>query len=284
MIGYYRKCIKDFAKITKPLTKCLKKDAKIIHDAEFKCCFETCKNLLENEPILQYPDFNKDFILTTDASNIALGAILSQGTVGRDRPVSYASRTLNESEQNYSTIEKELLAIVWATKYFRPYLYGRKFKIITDHKPLKWLMNLKEPNSRLVRWRLKLEEFDYEIEYKRGVANSNADALSRVEINSKEIFEYMENFNKALSEDPRDNDENESLIVNLDDNNDDREGTDDLTVHTSREEPILGMTITEKCVNSYDHQIIIDFVLHSAAKPKIEQIFKSKNDYMFKLH
>ena len=92
-----------------------------------------CEQLLTNDPILQYPDFIKELNLTTDASNFAIGAILSQGPVGQDRPVAYASRTLNQSEQNYSTIEKELLAIVWATKYFRPYLYGRKFKIFTDH-------------------------------------------------------------------------------------------------------------------------------------------------------
>lgn len=108
----------------------------------------TCKNLLINEPILWYPDFSKPFVLTTDASNVALGAVLSQGPIGSDRPIAYASRTLNDSEQNYSTIEKELLAIVWATKYFPPYLFGRKFDIITDHKPLEWLFSIKEPNSK----------------------------------------------------------------------------------------------------------------------------------------
>ncbi|CAK1595436.1 unnamed protein product [Parnassius mnemosyne] len=151
LIGYYRKFIPDFARITKPLTQCLKKGRKITLDTDYINCFEKCKTLLTNDPILQYPDFNKEFILTTDASNVAIGAILSQGPIGSDKPVCYASRTLNESEVNYSTIEKELLAIVWATKYFRPYLFGRTFKILTDHKPLQWVMNLKEPNSRLTR-------------------------------------------------------------------------------------------------------------------------------------
>lgn len=99
----------------------------------------------------------------------------------------YASRTLTKTEQNYSTTEKELLAIVWATKYFRPYLFGRKFTIVTDHKPLTWLFSLKEPNSKLIRWRLKLEEFDYDILYKPGKQNTNADALSRIEINVNSI-------------------------------------------------------------------------------------------------
>ncbi|CAK1589169.1 unnamed protein product [Parnassius mnemosyne] len=138
LIGYDRKFIPDFARITKPLTQCLKKGRKITLDTDYINCFKKCKTLLTNDPILQYPDFNKEFILTTDASNVAIGAILSQGPIGSDKPVCYASRTLNESEVNYSTIEKELLSIVWATKYFRPYLFGRTFKILTDHKPLQW--------------------------------------------------------------------------------------------------------------------------------------------------
>ncbi|XP_076271644.1 uncharacterized protein LOC143203410, partial [Rhynchophorus ferrugineus] len=179
LIGYYRKFIKNFAKITKPLRQCLKKNSKVNHDRAFIEAFETCKNILMNDPILQHPDFQKPFILTTDASNFAIGAVLSQGTIGNDLPIAYASRTLSTTECNYSTIEKELLAIVWATKYFRPYLFGRKFSIVTDHKPLQWLFSIKEPNSKLVRWRLKLQEFDFTIHYKKGKQNLNADALSR---------------------------------------------------------------------------------------------------------
>lgn len=87
---------------------------------------------------------------------------------------------MNKAERNYSTSEKELLAIVWGIKHFRPYLYGRKFKIASDHKPLLWIMNIKDPGSRLLRWRIKLEEYDYEIIYKKGALNTNADALSRI--------------------------------------------------------------------------------------------------------
>jgi len=105
--------------------------------------------------------------------------VLSQGPIGQDRPLPYASRILCKAEQNYNTTEKELLAIVWALKYFRSYLYGTKFKIITDHRPLVWLFNVMDPGSRLIRWRLKLEEYDYEIIHKAGKDNTNADALSR---------------------------------------------------------------------------------------------------------
>ena len=109
--------------------------------------------------MLQYPDFSKPFILTTDASSEALGAILSQGPIGQDLPIAYASRTLNNAERNYSTTEKELLAIIWACKQYRYYLYGKTLTIVTDHKPLIWGFNVKDPSSRLLRWRLKLEEF-----------------------------------------------------------------------------------------------------------------------------
>lgn len=185
LIGYYRKFIKDFAKITQPMTARLKqKRSMTIDDDKYKAAFEKCKELLVNAPILQYPDPDKPYILTTDASEFALGAVLSQGPIGHDKPVAYASRTLNDAETRYSVTEKELLAIVWAVKHFRPYLYGKKFTIVTDHKPLAWLNSLKDTNSRLTRWRLRLSEYDFEIVHKRGSLNSNADALSRVRINA----------------------------------------------------------------------------------------------------
>lgn len=112
------------------------------------------KETLCTAPLLQYPAFSNPFVLTTDASGYALGAVLSQGSIGRDLPVAYASRVLNEAEINYSTIEKELLAIVFATGHFRPYLYGHKFTLVTDHRPLVWLHNIKDPVSRLARWHI----------------------------------------------------------------------------------------------------------------------------------
>lgn len=181
ILGYYRRHIKDFAKIFKPLTNQLRKESKgIIHTKEFVEAFEKGKNVLTSNDILIYPDFSKPFILTTDASNYAIGACLSQGKVGQDRPISFASRTLNKTEERYSTIEKELLAINWAIKHYRAYLWGRKFKLYTDHKPLTYIFNLKTPNSKLIRWKLDLEEYDYEIIHKPGKQNVVADALSRV--------------------------------------------------------------------------------------------------------
>jgi hypothetical protein len=137
------------------------------------------QDALIREPVLNYPDFTKHFILTCDASQFAVGAILSQGTIGHDKPISFASRMLNRAEQGYSTIERELTAIVWACRHFRPYLMGRVFTIVTDHKSLTWMFSVKDPSSRLLRWRLLLEEFCYTVQYKAGKKNVNADALSR---------------------------------------------------------------------------------------------------------
>lgn len=180
ILGYYRRFVRDFAKITKPLTAQLRKGEHIEHTPLFIKTFELCKRLLTQSDILQYPDFSKPFVLTTDASNFAIGAVLSQGAIGKDRPVAYASRTLSESEEKYSAIEKELLAIVWATKYFRPYLFGQRFTLYTDHQPLTYALNLKTPNSRLVKWRLQLTEFDFDIKHRPGRQNVVADALSRI--------------------------------------------------------------------------------------------------------
>ena len=104
--------------------------------------FQSLKAKLTSQPILQYPDFSKQFMLTTDASNIGLGAVMSQGPQGKHMPVDYASRSFNKAEINYTASEKELLAIVWATRYFQAYLYGRHFKIVTDHKTLTRVMNI----------------------------------------------------------------------------------------------------------------------------------------------
>jgi hypothetical protein len=99
-------------------------------------------------------------MLTTDASNYGAGAVLSRGEVGKHLPVAFASLSFNKSEKNYSTVENELAAIVWGIKHFRPYLHGRKFKVVSDHKPLTWIMNVKDPGSRLLRWRIQLAEYD----------------------------------------------------------------------------------------------------------------------------
>ena len=179
LVGYYRRFIPNFAKVSKPLTSLLKDGFTFQWTEEEQKAFESLRDLICSDPILQFPDFSKPFLVTTDASHYALGAVLSQGKVGHDLPICFASRILQKAELNYSTIEKELLAIIYAVKQFRPYIYGRKFTLVTDHRPLVWLYKLKDPNSRLGRWRIELLEYDCEIIYKPGKINCNADALSR---------------------------------------------------------------------------------------------------------
>lgn len=188
--GYYRRFIRDFSRISQPLNILLKQDAKFEWTSLQQESFEKLKNILTSEPLLQYPDFEKEFVLTTDASDKAIGAVLSQGEIGKDLPIAYASRTLNKAETRYSTIERELLAIVWSVKQFRPYIYGRTFKIVTDHKPLTWMFNIKDPGSRLMRWRIKLEEYQFTVVYKQGKLNTNADYLSRIHVITSDINSY----------------------------------------------------------------------------------------------
>lgn len=136
LVGYYRRFIPQFSKIAKPLTDLLKKDRTFQWKEDQNKAFKELRNSLCSDPILQYPDFTQPFVLTTDASGYAIGGVLSQGKIGKDLPVAYVSRILNKAEQNYSTIEKECLAIIYCVNHFRPYLDRRKFTIITDNKPL----------------------------------------------------------------------------------------------------------------------------------------------------
>lgn len=129
--------------------------------------------------MLAHPNFNESFILVTDASKLGIGGILSQLNNGFERPIAYFSKKLNKAQSNYSATELELFAVVEGIKHFRCYLYGRKFTIITDHRPLKWLINLKDPNSKLARWNLFLSSYDFEIIHREGSSHGNVDALSR---------------------------------------------------------------------------------------------------------
>lgn len=187
--NFYRRFIKDYAKIAKPLTlllrgekgrvsKHMSKKINVDLDENAITAFNKLKDsLISEDVLLAYPDFGKEFQLTTDASNYALGAVLSQD----DRPIIFLSRTLQKSEEHYATNEKELLAIVWALKSLRNYLYGSaKMKIFTDHLPLTYSLNNKNSNYKLKRWKAFLEDYKYELLYKPGSTNVVADALSRI--------------------------------------------------------------------------------------------------------
>ncbi|UYV64996.1 hypothetical protein LAZ67_3002688 [Cordylochernes scorpioides] len=179
MCSYYRKFIKGFSKIADPLTSLIKKNVPFTWTENQEKAFQTLKVALINPPILGHFDPNAITYIHTDASNIGLGATLVQKFGDKGKVISYLSRTLCKPEQNYSTTEKECLAVVWSMSKLRPYLYGRHFKIVTDHHALCWLKNLKDPTGRLARWALKIQEYNFEIIHKSGKKHLDADGLSR---------------------------------------------------------------------------------------------------------
>lgn len=179
LAGYYRRSILEFSKLAKHLTELLKKETVFKWDEPQKKALKTLRDALCKEPVLQYPDFSREFNVTTDASGYAIGRVLRQGPIGKDLPISNCSRLSNVAEKNYFTIERELLAPVYAIHYFRPYVYGREFTLITDHRPLVWLKSHKDPTSRLTKWELKLAEYSYKTVFRAGMANAKSDALSR---------------------------------------------------------------------------------------------------------
>ena len=177
LAGYYRRFIDIFSKIASPLNQLLKQDIPINWTEKQQVAFDILKAKLCKKPLLQRPDFSQPFILTTDASGFAIGGILSQDKTGKDKPIAYASRSLSDTEKKYDTYEKETLAIIFCVTHFRPYLYGRKFTLVTDHKPLDWFRNSKDPCSRVSRW--QLAGYDFDVVYKAGKMNVNAYTLSR---------------------------------------------------------------------------------------------------------
>ncbi|XP_049316307.1 retrovirus-related Pol polyprotein from transposon opus isoform X1 [Bactrocera dorsalis] len=213
LASYYRRFIKDFAKIVKPLTNLTRGENAQIKASQSKRIqislteeglksFNDIKYLLTSSEILVFPDFNKPFILTTDASNTAIGAVLSQGIIGQDRPITYISRSLNKTEENYSTIEKEMLAIVWSLDKLRTYLYGAKeIKILTDHQPLTFALSNSNNNAKLKRWKARIEEYNYKLIYKPGKTNVVADALSRLPIEVNTLTSTDENSQHSAEED-----------------------------------------------------------------------------------
>ena len=178
--GFYRRFIKDFATISKPLTHLLSKDVDFVLDENAKNLFLTIKEALINSPILQTPNWDSPFELMCDASDFAAGAMLGQRIDKKPVAIYYASKTLGEAQVNYTTTEKEFLAIIFALEKFCSYLLGSKVIVFTDHAALKFLLSKKETKPRLMRWILLMQEFDIEIRDRRGVENVVADHLSHL--------------------------------------------------------------------------------------------------------
>ncbi|KAJ9543738.1 LOW QUALITY PROTEIN: hypothetical protein OSB04_023445 [Centaurea solstitialis] len=179
--GFYRRFIKDFSKITKPLCNLLHVDQAFNFTSECKVAFEKIKKALITAPIVVAPDWKLPFEVMCDASDWAVGAVLGQKREKIFHPIYYASKTLIDAQINYTTTEKELLAVVFAFDRFRSYLIGAKVIVHTDHSAIKYLMSKADAKPRLIRWVLLLQEFDLEIIDRKGTENQVADHLSRIE-------------------------------------------------------------------------------------------------------
>ncbi|GFT94644.1 transposon Tf2-6 polyprotein [Trichonephila clavipes] len=185
--SWFRRYIQDFAKISRPLSYLTKKKVKWQWGFDQQNAFQTLKNSLTTPPVLKQADGTKPYIIRTDASNYALGALLLQE--GSDEhPIEYASRLLTPAERNYSTTEREALAVVWVLKKFRGCIEGTEITVSSDHQPLKWLLNLKSPTGRLARWALEIQSFNLKVQYIPGKANVVADMLSRPVTQEEESF------------------------------------------------------------------------------------------------
>ena len=194
--GFYRRFIKNFSKIARPLRRLLEKDTRFNFDDSCKAASEEIKIRLVQAPIMAAPEWDQGFEIMCDASDFAMGAVLGQRKEKIFRAIYYARRTFNEAQENYSTTENEMLAIVFSCEKIRPYILGSHIIVHTDHAAIKYLMSKKEAKPRLIRWVLLLQEFDLEIKDKKGCDNVIADHLSRVEKNKveEEEAELTENF------------------------------------------------------------------------------------------
>ena len=182
LTGYYRRFIPNYASVAAPLTDLIKKHApnQVVWSGKCDSAFQRLKEMLYTKPVLTSPDFDRPFLLQTDASDRGIGAVLSQcDDDGQDHPIGFFSKKLLLRQESYSTVEKECLAIKLGVQAFKVYLLGRTFTIQTDHRALVWLDRLKEHNARLTRWSLALQPYHFSVQHRTGRSNGNADALSR---------------------------------------------------------------------------------------------------------
>ena len=181
LVGYYQRFIPQFATLASPLHELTRRTLpdRVEWTEEAEKAFSRLRQALCTEPLLITPDFDLPFVVHTDASEVGLGAVLSQVRSGEEHPVTFLSRKLLASERAYSTVEKEALAIKWSLEKLRYYLIGRNFTLVTDHAPLKWMATAKDTNARVTRWFLALQDYRFQVVHRPGRAHANADALSR---------------------------------------------------------------------------------------------------------
>ncbi|XP_055585046.1 uncharacterized protein LOC129737905 [Uranotaenia lowii] len=184
MCGWYRRFIRDFSKTATPLTELTRAKAKFKWSEECEKAFQTLKNQLISAPILTTPNYTKPFAVACDASDVAIGAILTQETENGEQVICYFSQKLTPSERKYSVTQRECLAVIRSIEKFRGYLEGSHFTVYCDHSSLSYLKTMKNPTPLLARWILRLNAYSFDIKYRKGTANVVSDCLSRIELNN----------------------------------------------------------------------------------------------------
>nr|GEW21605.1 hypothetical protein [Tanacetum cinerariifolium] len=190
--GFYRRFIQDFSKIARLMTRLHEKDTPFLFSKECLEAFQTLKRKLTKAPLLIAPDWDMPFELMCDASDFAIGAVLGQRQEKHFRPIRYASKTMTEVESNYTTTEKEMLAVVYAFEKFWSYLIMNKSIVYTDHFAPKYLFAKKDSKARLLRWVLLLQEFSFKVIDTKGAENLATDHLSRLENPHQNVFDPKE--------------------------------------------------------------------------------------------
>ena len=183
MFSYFRSYVPDFARIARPLTDLTAKGApsKIPWSTEQDKAFDTLCNAMCNMPVMAAPRFGEPFFLQTDASDAAVGCCLGQWDAEhREHPIAYASMKLSQSQQNWSVVEKEAFAVIWALNKYKSIIFGAEVTVYVDHNPLVFLTETTPKTGKLCRWLLALQEFNVKFLYKKGVENRVADCLSRI--------------------------------------------------------------------------------------------------------
>lgn len=179
MCGWYRHFIKDFSKVAAPLTELTRAKVKFRWSETCEKAFSTLKQLLCTAPVLATPDYTKPFSISCDASDIALGAVISQEHDGHEKAIAYFSQKLIPAERKYSVTERECLAVIRAIEKFRGYIEGITFTVYCDHSSLTYLKTMKNPTPLMARWILRLNAFNFDIRYRKGTCNIVPDCLSR---------------------------------------------------------------------------------------------------------
>ncbi|KRK05548.1 uncharacterized protein Dyak_GE28019, partial [Drosophila yakuba] len=206
MASWYRRFIPKFTEQAGPLQELIRKGKKFEWNKRHQESFDSLKESLTKAPVLVFPDFSRQFKLQTDASDVGIGAVLTQETEDGEHVISFASRKLSKAEQNYSATEKECLAIHWGIGKFKMYLEGYHFIVVTDHMALRWLNSIKSPAGRIARWALGLQPYQFEVQYRKGKLNVVADTLSRAppaELKAiRNTESWIDRKNRELQEDP----------------------------------------------------------------------------------